>query len=74
MKANFNAQLLKCTSSKRPQPILQSSSIVRSSEFAPTAVDFERWCRSQGLLTEINDDDYQEPKVATIAERQQWVP
>ena len=28
---------------------------------------FEQWCRDQGLLIEINDADYAEPKLAAIS-------
>ena len=28
---------------------------------------FEQWCRDQGLLIEINDADYAEPKLAVIS-------
>ncbi len=28
---------------------------------------FERWCREQGLLIEINDADYAEPKLAVVS-------
>ena len=28
---------------------------------------FERWCRDQGLLIEINDADYAEPKLAVVS-------
>ena len=28
---------------------------------------FERWCRDQGLLIEINDADYAEPKLAIVS-------
>ena len=30
------------------------------------SVSFERWCRQQGLLIEINDEDYAEPRLAVI--------
>lgn len=28
--------------------------------------NFEQWCRSQGMLIEINDSDYAEPKLTVI--------
>jgi len=28
---------------------------------------FEQWCREQGLLIEVNDADYAEPKLAVIS-------
>ena len=28
---------------------------------------FEQWCREQGLLIEINDADYAEPKLAVVS-------
>ena len=31
------------------------------------ANDFEQWCREQGLLVEINDADYVEPKLAVVS-------
>ena len=28
---------------------------------------FEQWCRDQGLVIEINDADYAEPKLAVVS-------
>ncbi|EHQ58724.1 hypothetical protein OMB55_00024730 [gamma proteobacterium HIMB55] len=28
---------------------------------------FEQWCREQGMLIEINDADYAEPKLAVLS-------
>lgn len=35
-----------------------------ASEHWKDADGFEQWCRNQGLLIEINDADYAEPKLA----------
>lgn len=36
-------------------------------EYWKDPTSFERWCREQGLLIEVNDADYEEPKLAVIS-------
>ena len=38
-----------------------------TSEYSKDPTAFERWCREQGLLIEVNDADYAEPKLAVIS-------
>lgn len=38
-----------------------------ASEYSRDLNGFEQWCCEQGLLTEINDTDYAEPKLAVIS-------
>ena len=40
---------------------------INASEHWKDADGFERWCRDQGLLIEINDADYAEPKLAVVS-------
>ena len=40
---------------------------INTSEHWKDADSFERWCRDQGLLIEINDADYAEPKLAVVS-------
>ena len=40
---------------------------IRSNEHWKNAIGFEQWCRDQGLLIEINDADYAEPKLAVVS-------
>ena len=45
----------------------RSGDNIRENEHWKDATGFERWCREQGLLIEINDADYAEPKLAVIS-------
>ena len=47
--------------------VLKDSDDSTASEYWNDANGFEQWCRDQGLLIEINDADYAEPKLAVIS-------
>lgn len=52
--------------------LLQNSAYEASDEgiagkYAKDPSHFERWCRLPGLLIEINDADYAEPKLAVVS-------
>ena len=47
--------------------VLKDGNNINASEHWKDADGFERWCRDQGLLIEINDADYAEPKLAVVS-------
>ena len=47
--------------------VLKDGNNINASEHWKDADGFERWCRDQGLLIEINDADYVEPKLAVVS-------
>ena len=46
---------------------LKGGGNITANEHWKDADGFERWCRDQGLLIEINDAYYAEPKLAVVS-------
>ena len=47
--------------------VLRGSGETSTAEYWKDPTAFERWCREQGLLVEINDADYVAPKPAVVS-------
>ena len=47
--------------------VLKDGSNITANEHWEDANGFEQWCAEQGLLIEINDADYAEPKLAVVS-------
>ncbi|HCG96405.1 MAG TPA: hypothetical protein DEX20_12370 [Halieaceae bacterium] len=62
---NSSALRLICNDARSNQT---EASVIRR-EMMTTALqvsDLEAWYREQGMLIEVNDDDYQEPRLSVI--------
>ena len=47
--------------------VLKDGNNITANENWKDADGLERWCRDQGLLIEINDADYAEPKLTVVS-------
>lgn len=66
IKANANKSSVGLMSSLSRQLGFRVNGESIGYENAKDSVSFELWCRQQGLLIEINDEDYAQPKLAVI--------
>ena len=62
---NFSALSLVCSDACSSET---EASVIRKAMMTPAlqVSDLEAWYREREMLIEVNDDDYQEPRLSTI--------